>query len=221
MARRHRTPTRAIQGALVGGLVAALLGGCSSSSTPQPAATASSSPPGPATASSAPVLPAVPVQDATAPAPDATAAPVRLAIPSQDIDMPVVPVGVADDGTMELPPDATEVGWYRFGPAPGASTGNALLAAHVDSRRSGIGPFAALRDVEVGASVLVTADDGSRLEYRVASVEKIAKDQAPLDVWFARTGAPKLVLVTCGGAWQADIGHYADNVVVTAEPTGD
>lgn len=223
MARRHFPLTRALTLALVSGLVAGLLAGCSSSSqgTPQPAPAVTSTPPGPtATAGPTPALPAVPVRDATAPAPTPLPAPVRIAVPSEDIDMAVVPVGVEDDGSMELPPDADEAGWYRFGPVPGAESGNALLAAHVDSRRSGIGPFAALRGVETGASVVVTSSDGTRHEYRVTAVEKIAKDQAPLDVWFARSGPPRLVLVTCGGAWQADIGHYADNVVVTAEPTG-
>lgn len=224
MARRRLPLTRALTLALVSGLVAALLAGCSSSSqgTPQPAPAVTSTPPGPtATAGPTPALPAVPVRDATAPAPTPLPAPVRIAVPSEDIDMAVIPVGVEDDGSMELPPDAHEAGWYRFGPVPGGESGNALLAAHVDSRRSGIGPFAALRGVEPGASVVVTSSDGTRHAYRVTTVEKIAKDQAPLDVWFARSGPPRLVLVTCGGAWQADIGHYADNVVVTAEPTGD
>jgi len=66
----------------------------------------------------------------------------------------------------------------------------------------------------------VTTADGSVHTYRVSTVEKIAKDQAPVDQWFDRSGAPRLVLVTCGGAWRRDIGHYADNVVVTAEPLG-
>ncbi len=231
MARRHLPPTRALAGVLAGGLAAGLLAGCTSDSPPSTAATVSSAParpapagtdaPGPGpTGTAAPAPPGIPVRDATAPAPTPAPAPVRLAVPSQDIDMAVVPVGVEDDGSMQIPADADEAGWYRYGPAPGDDEGNALLAAHVDSRQTGIGPFAALRDVEVGAEVRVTTADGTTHEYRVTRVEKIAKDQAPLDLWFARTGPPLLRLVTCGGAWHADVGHYADNVVVTAEPTG-
>ncbi|RHA38407.1 class F sortase [Cellulomonas rhizosphaerae] len=216
MARRHHRTG----GALLGALLVGLLTACSPSTAQEPAPVVSSAPPGPTPVPTVAAVPEVPVQDATAPAADPTAPPVRLAVPSVDIDMTVIPVGVADDGSMELPPDATEVGWYRFGPAPGADEGNALLAAHVDSRLSGIGPFAQLRDVSVGARVVVTTDDGTQLRYRVASVEKIPKDQAPLDAWFGRDGAPRLVLVTCGGAWNAKIGHYADNVVVTADPIG-
>jgi len=32
-----------------------------------------------------------------------------------------------------------------------------------------------------------------------------------------RTGAPRLVLVTCGGAWDPERRSYTENVVVTAE----
>lgn len=216
MARRHHRTG----GALLGALLVGLLAGCSPSTAREPAPVVSSAPPGPTLGTAPTAVPSVPVQDATAPAADPAAPPVRLAVPSVDIDMTVVPVGVADDGGMELPPDATEVGWYRFGPAPGSGAGNALLAAHVDSRLSGIGPFARLRHVDVGARVVVTADDGTQLGYRVSSVEKIPKDRAPLDAWFGRSGDPRLVLVTCGGAWDAKIGHYADNVVVTADPIG-
>ncbi|UJP41516.1 class F sortase [Cellulomonas palmilytica] len=160
----------------------------------------------------------MPVRDATAPAPATRVAPVRLAVPDVDLDMTVVPVGVLDDGTMEIPEDADEAGWYRFGPAPADDDGNTLIAAHVDSRLTGIGPFSRLRDVPSGAPVAVTDADGTVHRYRVTDVESIDKDSAPLDVWFARSGPPRLVLVTCGGTWQEDVGHYSDNVVVTAEP---
>ena len=144
----------------------------------------------------------------------------RLQIPDVGIDLPVDPVGVTADGLMEIPEDADRAGWYEFGPAPSDPAGSTVVAAHVDSRLTGIGQFARLRKVPVGSTLSLTTADGSVHTYRVSTVEKIAKDQAPVDQWFDRSGAPRLVLVTCGGAWRRDIGHYADNVVVTAEPLG-
>jgi hypothetical protein len=35
---------------------------------------------------------------------------------------------------------------------------------------------------------------------------------------FARDGAPRLVLITCGGPFDAATGNYEDNVVVYATP---
>lgn len=163
-------------------------------------------------------LPPVPVQDAVAPPPETVLAPVRLQVPELALDMPVDAVGVAADGSMEVPPDADRAGWYRFGPGPASTEGTTLLAGHVDSRLSGIGPFADLRRLAPGARVQVTTSDGAVQQYVVVDVTKVPKETAPLEDWFSREGSPRLVLVTCGGAWREDVGHYADNVVVTAEP---
>ena len=56
--------------------------------------------------------------------------------------MAVDPVGVRDDGEMEIPEDADRAGWYQFGPAPADPAGATVIAAHVDSVQTGIGQFA-------------------------------------------------------------------------------
>ncbi|MBT0993568.1 class F sortase [Cellulomonas sp. DKR-3] len=134
--------------------------------------------------------------------------------------MAVVPVGVAPDGTMELPAAADVAGWYRYGPAPGQPSGNAVLAAHVDSAVTGLGPLVALRDVREASRLTVTTASGRDVVYSVTGVEQVPKTDAPLRSWFDRTGPAQLVVITCGGAWDAEIGHYSDNVVLTAEPVG-
>jgi hypothetical protein len=80
-------------------------------------------------------VPDVPLQAATLGAqPSADARrPVDLVIPDRDIQVPVDPVGVAEDGQMEIPPLAERAGWYRFGSSPGDPSGTAVVAAHVDS----------------------------------------------------------------------------------------
>jgi hypothetical protein len=150
----------------------------------------------------------------------AVVAPVSLALPAQDISLPVDPVGVAPDGQMEIPPRVERAGWYRFGPPPGGS-GTAVIAAHVDSVASaGLGPFARLEDAAAGDPVDVTLADGSTLRFVVTDVRRTAKTGIDWSTVFVRQGPPRLVLITCGGAFQRDVGHYADNVIVTAEPAG-
>jgi hypothetical protein len=46
-----------------------------------------------------------------------------------------------------------------------------------------------------------------------SGVGKIRKSPDVADV-FETTGAPKLSLVTCGGASNSKTGHYLDNVIV-------
>ncbi|MFW3169752.1 class F sortase [Geodermatophilus sp. CPCC 206100] len=170
--------------------------------------------PAPAPATNAP---AVTARDAApAPAPEVPA-PARLAVPALGIDAPVDPVGVADDGRMALPADVHRVGWYRFGPTPGAA-GSAVLAGHVDDRAQGLGVLAALRTADAGVEVVVTDGAGTATRWRVVSREVVQKRELPLDRVFGRTGPPRLVLVTCGGPFLPETGSYRDNVVVVAEP---
>ncbi|HZH19911.1 MAG TPA: class F sortase [Geodermatophilus sp.] len=144
-------------------------------------------------------------------------APVRLAVPALGVDAPVEPVGVRDDGQMALPDDVDRLGWYRFGPVPGAE-GSAVFAGHVDDADQGLGALAPLRDAEPGAEVVVTDAAGTATRWRVVSREVLEKQALPVDRLFARTGEPRLVLVTCGGPFLPDVGGYRDNVVVVAEP---
>lgn len=221
--RRRARPRRAA--ALVVGLVLtgslAACGAGSQAVAPSATPTAASAPaaPTPTPPPPGPAVPDVPVVDASlgASAPSA-AAPLRLAVPDLDIDMAVDPVGVVEDGTMEIPEDADRAGWYRFGPAPADPEGATVVAAHVDSWTTGIGPFSRLRDVRPGARIEVTTADGVVHAYTVRDVTQVPKQDAPVAQWFDRTGAPRLVLVTCGGTFDRGIGHYSDNVAVTADP---
>ncbi|MDM8083765.1 class F sortase [Cellulomonas cellasea] len=216
---RRRVVGRALAVALVA-LGAFTACGGDTPGAPDPGATvgqsAPSSSPSPAGDGSVPVTDAG-LGASTAPA---VVPPVRVQVPELGIDMPVESAGVAPEGDMELPDSADVAAWYEFGPAPAAAEGSTLIAAHVDSLTTGIGPFARLHDVAPGAKVVVSAADGSTYEYRVRDVVRTPKDTAPVGEWFDRAGPPRLVLVTCGGAFDRDVRHYAENVVVTAVPEG-
>ena len=134
-----------------------------------------------------------------------------------DIDLPVKPVGVADDGWMELPATAYAVGWYRFGARPADRAGTTVLAGHVDTKAEGLGPLAALRNTDEGTQIELTAGDGTSRRYRVTDVELIRKARVPLDQIFSRNGPETLVVITCGGPYSRSTG-YRDNVVLTATP---
>lgn len=144
--------------------------------------------------------------------------PQSLQIDALGLDMTVADVGLAEDGSMEIPASAAVAGWYRFGPAPGAPSGNAVLAAHVDDPEIGLGPFARLKDLGEGDDVTVTTAAGDPLSFTVTRVERTSKREVDMSLVFSRDGDPQLVLVTCGGRFDWDTGHYEDNVVVYATP---
>ena len=143
-------------------------------------------------------------------------APTRLEIPALGVDSVVDPVGVAPDGQMSIPDDVARVGWYRFGPSPGEA-GSAVLAGHVDDREQGLGALAPLREAVAGTEILVTDAAGTTTRWRIVSRELITKQVLPLDRLFARTGPPRLTLITCGGPFLPEFRSYRDNVVVVAE----
>ena len=119
-------------------------------------------------------------------------------------------------GALGIPDNIKRVGWWRDGATPGDEAGTVLLAGHVDSAKAGAGAFYALKSARRGD--IVTRHAGAKtLRYRVTTMQRMRKAALPTSI-YTRTGSPKLVLVTCGGPFDAKSGHYRDNIVVTAVP---
>jgi LPXTG-site transpeptidase (sortase) family protein len=143
--------------------------------------------------------------------------PTHVKVGSVNIDAPVTPVGVAvGQGVLGVSPNIHRTGWWKDGAAPGDKTGAVLIAGHVDSATQGAGAFFNLKNAKPGDHVEITAS-GRTYTYRVTSVKNYPKSQLPTDVW-SRKGPARLVLVTCGGAFDHQTKHYVDNVVLTAVP---
>ena len=143
------------------------------------------------------------------------AAPVSISLGGAGIrDAPIVAVGVNSSGAFDVP-GVREVGWYRFGPRPGEA-GSSVLAAHIAF--NGVdGVFRRLASVPVGTIVTVGSADGSTRTFVVTTIERIDKDELPAEL-FATSGPARLVLITCGGAFNRERSSYEDNIVVTAVP---
>jgi sortase (surface protein transpeptidase) len=145
--------------------------------------------------------------------------PIGIAIPAMGLETKVVRVGVdRRTGGVEVPPDVRTVGWYRFSPIPG-EPGSSVLLGHVDSSTQGPGAFFHLASLDPGTRIRALLADRSSRTFRVVARRSYLKSRLPAAV-FARTGRPVLTLVTCGGPFDASIGHYRDNVVVYAVPVG-
>jgi len=205
--------------ALVAGMAAPLaVGGVLSS-----ASSATTAPPVPTSIAqperSTTVLGVIPnVVSGAITAPRPALPPVRVEVPGTDIAVSVQPVGIDSDGSFLVPENVAIAGWYQYGSDPDSPRGTTVIAAHVDSNAYGLGPFAQLKTLSAGQVIIVTSSNGVRHNYTVQSVDKVLKSELPLDTVFDRDRAPRLVLITCGGQFNYDTGHYNDNVVVTALP---
>ncbi len=173
---------------------------------PEPGPLAEPTPVEPAPVEPAPVEPA--------PVEPAVAAPTAVSIPAIGVRSSLVPLGVAADGTLEVPTDPAQAGWFTGGALPGA-LGPAVVAGHVDSRR-GPGVFLDLEDLGVGEEVVVEREDGTAARFVVTGSLQVPKGQFPSDDVYGPTAAAELRLITCGGVFDHATGHYLDNLVVFA-----
>ncbi|MDG4821702.1 class F sortase [Asanoa sp. WMMD1127] len=162
---------------------------------------------------------AVPVTDGGLTRRAAPVAPATITIDAIDVSATVEPTGVDPrTGDFDVPPSVDQVGWYRFGPGLDATAGSIVIAGHVDSADQGKGAFFRLGRLTEGDTVVVTGNDRKPREYTVVAREEYRKTRIPLDRYFARDGAPRLSLITCGGPFDERTRHYRDNIVVTAVP---
>ena len=193
-----------------GVLLAVLAAGCGGS----PAATSVTSPT--AGASVAPAPSAI----ATAGVPTSQRRPFvpeSLRLPSGTV-VPLDPAGVDATGVLEVPVEVDRAGWWTGGARAGDPFGGIVVAGHVDSARLGIGAMAELIDVRPGARVVLGGPGGGRT-YRVSTITQVPKARLSAELGvFDQVVAERLVLITCGGAFDPVARHYADNLVVVAEP---
>lgn len=144
--------------------------------------------------------------------------PVAVEYPRMGAPVPVTESALDDDGQMHVPEDAAIAGWYAYGKAPASGTGTTVIAAHAGSVQTPQGPFYSLLAAEEGDRVSVEDAEGDLHDYAVTEVRQAGKEELDLEPYFRRSGAPELVLVTCGGQWIAEESRYADNIIVTARP---
>jgi sortase (surface protein transpeptidase) len=144
------------------------------------------------------------------------APPVRLRIPALQVTSSLLRLGLAKDGTIEVPQRPDIAGWYKDGPRPG-QPGPAVIVGHVDSKATGPGIFFNLYRLKRGTAVVVDRADGSTVTFRVTKVSRVAKTQFPTDLVYTPTLQSTLRLVTCGGSFDPAKGSYRDNVIVYAE----
>jgi LPXTG-site transpeptidase (sortase) family protein len=188
-------------------LLLLLLASCGATPPPHPKAAT------PAAAPTAPTTTAAPPTSAAALA-HRSAPPARIRIPAIGVSAPVVRLGLKPDGTLEVPSDFDDTGWYTGGPAPG-ETGPAVIAGHIDSHR-GPAVFYRLRELRRGDQVSVERADGSSVRFTVDGIAQYPKRAFPTEAVFGPSPDPILRLITCGGSFDRSQRSYRDNVVVTA-----
>ncbi|MFC1439534.1 class F sortase [Streptacidiphilus sp. N1-10] len=214
-------PTKSVRALLTGVVAVLLVSGCGSGT----AAVRAGSGAGPSGAGSASTAPSTPPSSAaaapsTAPKALAASVPVRLQIPSIGVDTSVMRLGLAADGSVQVPPIEANApaGWYRNSPTPG-QVGPSVILAHVTVGQYGNGVFLHLSRLRPGDRVVARLQDGASAAFTVYKVQTVAKAEFPTAAVYGNVDRPELRLITCGGPRDSTGHGYLDNVVVYAALT--
>jgi hypothetical protein len=161
--------------------------------------------------------------------PDKPGIPVKLIVARHRLKAPVTADRLNADGSLYVPSDPRLVSWGSQQVAPGSGFGTIILVAHIN--KSGVdGAFSDLADYRPGEIVTVVLADGRQLKYAVAAApieidkDKLGPRRQELFDQTSTYGLPgrprsaRLLLLSCGGAFDNRTGHYESNIFVYALP---
>ncbi|WP_119727580.1 class F sortase [Thermomonospora amylolytica] len=189
-------------------LTASLLAACGGEDGAAPSGPASSAPPA-AGQGTTPAAGVVPLGESR---------PTRIAIPKIGVSAPVEGVGLLPDGRVQEPPLSRPnlAGWYSEGVTPGEA-GPSVILGHVDANKKPA-VFYRLKELAEGDRIQVTRQDGSTVTFAVTELRRVDKNAFPhRQVFGEELDHSALRLVTCGGAFDPQSGHYKDNLIVYAK----
>lgn len=140
--------------------------------------------------------------------------PVRLIIPSIGVDANVQHVGISKHGTMAVPTNYTDAGWYRYGAVPGQA-GSAVMAGHLDNGFGLAGVFKNLSELHVGDEVIVVDQSGQRLHFKVVNTGVLdSATNNTQQIFGGDQTSARLNIITCEGSWQPDKKSYSERRIV-------
>jgi hypothetical protein len=147
----------------------------------------------------------------TSPAGLARSAPTGISIPAIGVQSALERLGENPDGTIEVPHSYATAGWFTASVTPG-QIGPLVILGHVDST-TGPGVFFRLGQLHPGDLVTVPRADGRAVRYRITGVREYAKNAFPTFTVYGNTPVPTIRLITCGGRFDSNSGHYESNVI--------
>ena len=145
-------------------------------------------------------------------------APCRIKIRSIGVDAPVISLGLRSNGTLEVPTDYSETGWWSGGAKPG-QIGSTVVVGHVDNRR-GPAVFYKLPKLKAGDIVTVSRVKRPPVHYVIEDLGTWAKANFPSEIVYGPTPISEIRLITCGGVFNRATGHYADNIIAFGRMIG-
>ncbi|MGC9603510.1 MAG: sortase [Minisyncoccia bacterium] len=143
--------------------------------------------------------------------------PERFKIPKLNVDAGFQYTGLKPDGTMEIPTNIVDVGWFTGSPRPGEK-GSSIITGHVAQIRGGVmtkpGVFSNLSNLQAGDKLYVINDKGESIAFVVRESRSYDPAADATDVFTSSDGGAHLNLITCEGTWNPAQLSYSQRLVV-------
>lgn len=141
--------------------------------------------------------------------------PTQISIPAIGVESTVFPIGLTEDGSLDVPRGqrADQAAWFEGSPTPG-ETGPSVIEGHV-TWSSEPSVFFELGALEPGDRVSVDREDGSTATFEVYDIGRYPKNEFPTRSVYGNTPRSELRLITCGGDTDEN-GRHLDNTVIYA-----
>jgi sortase (surface protein transpeptidase) len=143
--------------------------------------------------------------------------PAHLIIPKLGINANFQNEGMAPDGTMEVPNNIYDVGWFTGSVEPGKK-GVSIIIGHVAQIRGGVvtkpGVFSNLNTLIIGDTLSVIDSAGATTTFVVRAIRSYDPNADASDVFTSTDNNAHLNLITCEGTWNATQASYSQRLVV-------
>lgn len=142
--------------------------------------------------------------------------PIRLRIPAIRIDAAILPVGIAPDGSMDIPKGPDDTVWFDQGSLPGEN-GTAVIAGHFGWKNGIPAVFDNLSELHPGNKILVENDKGETITFVIRELRTFDENGNASEVFSSSDGKAHLNLITCEGVWDKASKSYSKRLVVFAD----
>ena len=139
--------------------------------------------------------------------------PARLEIPKLNINTAIEDVGLASDGSMDVPKGPDDAAWFDLGPRPG-ETGSAVIDGHSGYKNNAPAVFDSLYKLQKGDDIYVQSADGTTTIFVVQGFRNYDPTANAENVFNSNDGKAHLNLITCSGDWNANAQTHSKRLVV-------
>jgi len=120
-------------------------------------------------------------------------------------------VALTADGTLDVPKNHFNAGWYKFGPRPG-QIGSSVIDGHVNWINGSTAAFAELHKLKVGDKIKIQDDNGAVISFIVRESRSYDAAANASDVFSSTDGKAHLNLITC--QWDRNAQQYSKRLVI-------